>query len=200
MKRILKLALAALTTLLVVSLLFIGTNHLLGNDTDQAATLASSKLADKKVPSPKAEKKKAKANDKKNHYPDLSNYDQLRVEVSIDNQTMQIFSKDKEIFKTSVSTGKPSSPTPKGDFVIEPERGDFFYNPTSKEGAYYWVSFKDHGVYLFHSLSTDQNGKEIPEEADKLGQAASHGCVRMPKETAKWFYENIPVHTPVHIY
>ncbi|KLJ94963.1 hypothetical protein WB05_04275 [Streptococcus agalactiae] len=91
------------------------------------------------------------------------------------------------------------SPTPKGTFVIEPERGDFFYNASSKEGAYYWVSFKEHGIYLFHSVPTDQQGNEIPEEAKQLGKAASHGCVRMSRADAKWFYENIPQGTTVTI-
>ncbi|MCC9763335.1 L,D-transpeptidase, partial [Streptococcus agalactiae] len=114
-------------------------------------------------------------------------------------QTMTITSNDKVIFKTIVSTGAKESPTPKGTFVIEPERGDFFYNASSKEGAYYWVSFKEHGIYLFHSVPTDQQGNEIPEEAKQLGKAASHGCVRMSRADAKWFYENIPQGTTVTI-
>lgn len=51
--------------------------------------------------------------------------------------------------------------------------------------------YKDHGTYLFHSVPTDCNGNEIKEEAEKLGTPCSHGCVRMSKEDAKWFYENI---------
>lgn len=125
-------------------------------------------------------------------YPDLSKYDQLSIKVSIDEQEMTILSNNKVIFRTIVSTGAPDSPTPTGTFVIEEERGDFFYNPSSGEGAYYWVSFKDHGVYLFHSVPTDEYGNEIPEEAARLGQPCSHGCVRMSREDAKWFYENIP--------
>lgn len=107
-------------------------------------------------------------------------------------EVMTIIGDGKVIFKTSVSTGAKESPTPTGTFVIEPERGDFFFNQASEEGAYYWVSFKDHGIYLFHSLPTDQYGNEIPEEAERLGQPASHGCVCMSRADAKWFYENIP--------
>lgn len=132
-------------------------------------------------------------------YPDLSQYQQLAVHVSTAKQEMTITSNDQVIFTTTVSTGAPESPTPTGQFVIEAERGDFFYNASSGEGAYYWVSFKDHGIYLFHSLPTDEAGNEIPEEAARLGTAASHGCVRMPRATAKWFYENIPEGTPVII-
>ena len=132
-------------------------------------------------------------------YPNLSNYDQLEIKVSIAKQKMSILSENKVIFSTTVSTGASESPTPPGNFVIESERGDFFYNATSGEGAYYWVSFKDHGIYLFHSVPTDENGNEIPQEAEKLGQACSHGCVRMSREDAKWFYENIPEGIAVQI-
>lgn len=133
------------------------------------------------------------------HYPDLSQYLNLRVHVDIKDQTMQILSGDQIIFSTTVSTGKKDSPTPRGNFVIEQERGDFFYNAASQEGACYWVSFKDHGIYLFHSIPTDENGNEIPEEAQALGTPVSHGCVRMTRADAKWFYENIPSDIPVLI-
>ncbi|HFE9565993.1 TPA: L,D-transpeptidase [Streptococcus agalactiae] len=121
----------------------------------------------------------------KKTYPNLNKYSNLEIHVSSTRQTMTITSSDKVIFKTIVSTGAKESPTPKGTFVIEPERGDFFYNASSKEGAYYWVSFKEHGIYLFHSVPTDQQGNEIPEEAKQLGKAASHGCVRMSRADAK---------------
>lgn len=131
--------------------------------------------------------------------PDLSQYSDLSVEVSTAKQEMSILSNHQIIFTSPVSTGAEDSPTPTGNFVIEAERGDFFYNQSSGEGAYYWVSFKDHGVYLFHSLPTDASGNEIAEEASRLGTAASHGCVRLPRATAKWFYEQIPEGTPVII-
>ncbi|MBJ8326205.1 L,D-transpeptidase [Streptococcus sp. CSL7591-lung] len=132
-------------------------------------------------------------------YPDLAQYNDLSIEVSIAEQKMSILSGSQVIFSTTVSTGAPDSPTPTGQFIIEPERGDFFFNEASGEGAYYWVSFKDHGIYLFHSLPTDRYGNEIPEEAARLGRPSSHGCIRMPRETAKWFYENIPGAIPVQI-
>ncbi|HAH78565.1 MAG TPA: L,D-transpeptidase, partial [Ruminococcaceae bacterium] len=35
--------------------------------------------------------------------------------------------------------------------------------------------------------------------ADKLGEPASHGCIRLPVEDAKWIYDNIPEGTKVVI-
>ena len=38
------------------------------------------------------------------------------------------------------------------------------------------------------------------EEFNKLGTAASMGCVRLPVEDAKWIFDNCPSGTTVHIY
>lgn len=134
-------------------------------------------------------------------YPDLSRYENLSVRVSLKTQRMQILSGEKVIFEAVVSTGKDreANATPVGDFVIEPERDEFFFNENSGEGAKYAVSFKDHGVYLFHSVATDRDGNIIPEEAALLGTPCSHGCIRMSMGNAKWFYENIPEGIPVHV-
>ena len=37
------------------------------------------------------------------------------------------------------------------------------------------------------------------EEAAKLGQKASHGCIRLSLEDSIWFYENVTQGTPVLI-
>ena len=37
------------------------------------------------------------------------------------------------------------------------------------------------------------------QEVDKLGQKASHGCIRLSMDDSLWFYENIPQGTPVII-
>lgn len=160
---------------------------------EKSSTFTSSSL------SQTTEMKENVAQQELSTYPDLSQYSNLRIHVDIEDQTMQILSGDQIIFSTTVSTGKADSPTPRGNFIIEQERGDFFYNAASQEGAYYWVSFKDHGIYLFHSIPTDENGNEIPEEAQALGTPVSHGCVRMTRADAKWFFENIPSDIPVLI-
>ena len=100
-----------------------------------------------------------------------------------------------------VSTGMPEEEfqTPVGEFVIERERGDFFFNYALDEGALNYVSFKDHGVYLFHSVPVNEEKEVNIEEAEKLGQQVSHGCIRLSMPDAKWFYDNIPEGVPVII-
>jgi lipoprotein-anchoring transpeptidase ErfK/SrfK len=94
----------------------------------------------------------------------------------------------------------PDNSTPQGIFYIQPEKGKFFYSNSEHEGAEYFVSWKNHGEFLFHSVPTDRNGKVIEEEARKLGQKASHGCFRLTIPDAKWIYENIPINTKVVIH
>ena len=48
-------------------------------------------------------------------------------------------------------------------------------------------------------VPVDENGDIIQDEAERLGQPSSHGCIRMTMENAKWFYENIPEGIPVHV-
>ncbi|EOI6522378.1 L,D-transpeptidase [Enterococcus faecalis] len=135
-------------------------------------------------------------------YPLIKDPTQLSVEVSIQKQRVFIKENGKTIYTMICSTGdsKAGNPTPTGDFVIEPERGDKFYWQEDDDWAYNWVSFSGHGVYLFHSVLM-WNEKEVEEkEALRLGQEASHGCIRLPLPDSKWFFDNIPVGTPVKIY
>src|SRR5699024_11470649 len=86
----------------------------------------------------------------------------------------------------------------KRDWSSDVCSSDLFYNAQSGEGANYWVSFKDHGIYLFHTVPVDANGNYVVSEAEQLGKSSnSHGCVRLSVADAKWFYENIKTGTKV---
>lgn len=58
------------------------------------------------------------------------------------------------------------------------------------------------GSILFHSVPYSQMdpGTLIPGEFDKLGELASHGCVRLCVRDAKWIYDNCEIGTEVEIY
>ncbi|WP_416353956.1 L,D-transpeptidase [Agrilactobacillus fermenti] len=133
-------------------------------------------------------------------YPNVAHYANLSVDVSIHKQRVYLKAGKQTLYTMLASTGKDGG-TPTGTFKIEAERGQKFYNSESKEGANYWVSFKDHGIYLFHTVPTNQAGTYDLTQAKQLGkQANSHGCIRLSVADAKWFFENIPENTPVHIY
>ncbi|WP_172187813.1 L,D-transpeptidase [Lentilactobacillus kribbianus] len=133
-------------------------------------------------------------------YPKITTSNGRYLQVDIKKQRVYVMSPEKKILYTMyASTGKDNS-TPRGTYQIQAERGDFFYNKESKEGAKYWTSWKDHGIYLFHTVPTDENGDYIKAEADNLGKSAnSHGCVRLSIPDAKWINQNVPTGTKVVI-
>ena len=138
-------------------------------------------------------------------YPNLNNYHNLHVLVKINQNKVFIKNGNQTIYTMYCSAGKldpktHKSYTPTGNFKIQQESGKSFYNKQLKEGANNWISFKGHGVYLFHSVPTDQNGNYKPVPAKKLGhQPDSHGCIRLSVPDSVWFKNNIPVNTPVTI-
>ncbi|GAA2983346.1 L,D-transpeptidase [Lentilactobacillus parakefiri] len=133
-------------------------------------------------------------------YPKWSEMSHPWIYVSVKQQKVFIHGNGKVQYIMNCSTGTPSSPTPRGTFHIQKERGYSFYNKRSHEGAHYWVSWLDHGVYLFHSVPTNAQGKYVVSEADKLGTPASHGCVRLSISDAKWMYQTVPFGTKVVIH
>ncbi|GEN94882.1 L,D-transpeptidase [Pediococcus ethanolidurans] len=133
-------------------------------------------------------------------YPDLTKYAHIWLHVSIAKQRVYVMNNQTRLYTMYASTGAKNS-TPTGTYHIQAERGKFFYNAESKEGAKYFVSWKDHGVYLFHSVPTNEQGQFLIKEANKLGKEAnSHGCVRLSVPDAKWLYTNIKEGTKVVIH
>lgn len=132
-------------------------------------------------------------------YPKLAQYQQLWLDVSIGRQRVYVKNKQQVLYTMAASTGSHNS-TPLGTYHIQAERGPLFYNKKSGEGAHYWISWKDHGVYLFHTVPTDQHGRYVVRQAQQLGhKAASHGCIRLSVADAKWLYDQVPKGTKVVI-
>ncbi|KRL02127.1 L,D-transpeptidase [Liquorilactobacillus capillatus] len=138
---------------------------------------------------------------KKTAYPSIAKHPNLWIHVSLRKQRVYLIDKDKCLYTMYASTGKPGkTATPKGVYHIQGERGDYFYSQSEDEGAYYWVSWKNHGEFLFHSTPTDAEGKYLKSVAADLGKRpSSHGCVHLTVADAKWMYENIPYGTKVVI-
>ena len=91
------------------------------------------------------------------------------------------------------TTGAPGSPTVKGTYKVG-SRGKSF---GSGYTCWYWTQF--YGNYLFHSVLY-QPGSMSRIQDGRLGISASHGCVRLDIECARWIYNNIPTRTRVVSY
>lgn len=124
---------------------------------------------------------------------------QLWVEVILNDKEHKviIWKGDKIQKEMPCSGGTEEEPTIMGVFFLE-NRGEWFYSERFKQGALYWVRF--YKQYLFHSVPLDEDFNEIQEEKELIGKAASHGCIRLLKEDAEWFYYNIPDNTLVVIH
>lgn len=142
-------------------------------------------------------------------YPDLKKVKNLWIKVNLKQNRVYLYDGPKVIYTMYCSggvyekdpkTGKMKSKTPTGTFHVQKERGDSFFNPSVKVGAKYYVSWKNHGEYLFHSVPTKADGSFDKTEAAKLGKTqGSHGCVRLSVPDAKWMEENLPVGTKVEV-
>ena len=120
------------------------------------------------------------------------------IRVLLDRQVVLVYLDGQEIRAMVCSAGTVAKPTPTGRFFIQ-NRGEVFFSEKYQQGGKWWVSFRDWGIYLFHSVPTNRNGEIIPEEATKLGRPASHGCVRLSMADARWLYDTIPEEAPVDI-
>lgn len=133
-------------------------------------------------------------------YPDIAGDKHLWFDVSISQQLAYLFDGDKLLYTFVTSTGidtNPGNSTPLGVYHVQAQRGTWFYSQQYAMGAQYWVSWKGHGIFLFHSVPMNQDEQILPQIAAKLGHKASHGCFHLTVPDAKWVYENIPYGTTI---
>jgi len=87
--------------------------------------------------------------------------------------------------------GAPDSPTIEGNFYSGLKGKDLRINETCVK---YFTQIS--GNYLFHSVPYNDIGEVID---GRLGEAVSHGCVRLSLENAKYIYDIIPARTGIKI-
>ena len=97
------------------------------------------------------------------------------------------------------SSGKNDTPTPKGTFWNTGRITEWYYFKEFDCWARYaWTI--DGGI-LFHSvIYSEKNVKSLRNgTVSQLGKKASHGCVRLSVDNAKWIFENCGAGTPVTV-
>ncbi|MGE5507595.1 MAG: L,D-transpeptidase [Chitinophagales bacterium] len=115
----------------------------------------------------------------------------LWVDVDLSQQRVMVKQGEQVVKEMVTSSGAPGYDTPQGTFQVQ-NRGEWFYSDKYEEGAKWWVSFSGWGQYLFHSIVMDKDQRVIEAEVAKLGWPASHGCLRLAVDDAKWIYDNVP--------
>lgn len=98
-----------------------------------------------------------------------------------------------KLYKTApCASGSNYTPTPSGIYEVYAKQD--FWNFGSY-GVFDVTLFV--GEMAFHSYLIDWNGYVVD---DTMGQPASHGCIRMLPEDAKYIHDNIPEKTTVVVY
>lgn len=134
-----------------------------------------------------------KASSESKDYPNLSSYPNAWLDVNIAKQRVYVKSANGKILYTMYCSAGANDSTRRGTYYIQAERGSHFYSASEQEGANYYVSWLNHGEFLFHTVPVDANGNYIKPVADNIGhKASSHGCVQLTIPDAQWVYNNVP--------
>lgn len=107
------------------------------------------------------------------------------ITVDVAAKKLSLF-KNGKLFKTyTVAIGKPSSPTPKGNFKIINKAE----NPGGPFGAKWLGLNAPNGDYGIHGTNNPNS----------IGKAVSNGCIRTYNKNIIEIYNLVPVGTPVKI-
>lgn len=123
------------------------------------------------------------------------------IVVDQQEQMIHIYENGVEIRTLPCSTGLPDADkyTPAWTGVIGEYWGTFFAYDVYADDA--WYLFKSQGSILIHSAPyTLVDGEKVYQDLDLLGKrSASHGCVRIHPDDARWFTDWQPEGVPIVI-
>ena len=118
------------------------------------------------------------------------------IKVSIDEQKVRVLrwcdGAYSYVVKEMVcSTGLPGNDTITGVFT-SPGHRDGRWHYFTEHHCWAQYAFTIRGPYLFHSvIFSDKDERTLRRSSlDALGRRASHGCVRLMVQDAKWIYEH----------
>jgi lipoprotein-anchoring transpeptidase ErfK/SrfK len=112
------------------------------------------------------------------------------IEVDLSTQRLIAWEGKTWVNAVIVSTGKDSTPTPKGTFEVYVKhstarmQGDDYDIPDVPHVMYFTGGYGFHGAY-WHK---------------RFGTPVSHGCVNLAPDKARWLYNFADVGTPVVIH
>ena len=132
--------------------------------------------------------------------------DTYSVEVDVTNQITTVYrNSDRKIVRQMICSTGIENYTPLGTFRMEQPRPQ-----TDRQEWYYITKFKCYvkfatritGSILFHSIPYAQKDMQTIDldALAQLGTKASHGCIRLLWEDARWISEHCPEGTTVKIF
>ena len=134
----------------------------------------------------------------------VGDWTHYKLEISLDDQYVYVYELNadgayEQIDAFICSTGLGSS-TPRGIFTQTQPLDRWHYFTKFECWAQY--AYQIEGDILFHSVLYSERDTSTlrVNSVYALGSKASHGCVRLQVEDAKWIYENCPSGTVVVVY
>ncbi|MDF2504588.1 L,D-transpeptidase family protein [Clostridium sp.] len=126
---------------------------------------------------------------------DTQSYTNYFVMVNISQQMVYVFNGANKNWKLinafPCASGTGGTPTVTGHFFVG-IKGPQFESGSAVLKYYTQIQ----GNYLFHSVLFDKKGNLLD---GTLGSAASHGCVRLALENAKYIYDDVPIGSGIWI-
>jgi lipoprotein-anchoring transpeptidase ErfK/SrfK len=119
-----------------------------------------------------------------------------RVEISLSGHHLTVFRGNKVVFKAPVAVGTPDTPTPVGHFFVN-ERF-LLANSTGPFGVAA-LGISAHSTVLRNWVQGGPIGIHGTNEPRLIGDAASHGCVRLFNQDMARLFKLAPAGTPVVI-
>ena len=129
-----------------------------------------------------------------------------KLVVDVSDQRVYVYQWNGSSFGTCIkemicSTGMKgaSTATPLGTFQMDGPTGTGEWYWFSSYNCYAKWASRIVGGILFHSVIYSKGKVLNKTSVRKLGRRASHGCIRLTVEDAKWIYDNCPAGTTVII-
>jgi lipoprotein-anchoring transpeptidase ErfK/SrfK len=120
-----------------------------------------------------------------------------RVEVDLASRHLTVYEDDAVVLETPVAIGSPDAPTPTGTFAIvdslQSPNPDGDYGPRALGVGGYSTTFSE------FAGGDGQIGIHGTNDPSSIGQAVSHGCVRVPNDVITRLADILPLGTPVTI-
>jgi len=119
-----------------------------------------------------------------------------RLEIDLKKQKLYYFISDYKWKEFTVSTGRKSMPTPRGEFKIT-NKSKKAWSKTYGLWMPYWLGLNKGGIGI-HELPIWPSGYQ--EGANHLGTPVSHGCIRLGSKDAPYLFNRLKVGISVKIY
>lgn len=120
-----------------------------------------------------------------------------RIDIDLPNRRVTLFDAGKVVLNAVAAIGAPDTPTPTGDFFVTDlvETGD----PNGSYGDHA-IGLSGHSNELTEFAGGDgQIGVHGTNQPSSIGQAVSHGCVRLANDVVAELVQQVPLGTPVSV-